>query len=84
MLKYLDDFENHPNFYKRQKTQVKLPNADIIDCWIYFLPNYPDNFLDLQFFENYDSCGEHGLQYVARYQRDPDEELSFPNWKSSS
>ncbi|CAI6361666.1 unnamed protein product [Macrosiphum euphorbiae] len=65
MLEYLDDFENHPNFYERQKTQVKLPNADIMNCWIYFLPNYPDSYLELQRFDNYDSCGEHGLPYVT-------------------
>lgn len=82
MMEYLDIFENHPSFYKRQKTKVKLPNADITDCWIYFLPNFPDSFLDLQCFDSYDSNGEHGLAYVTRYQRDLDDQLSFPNWKS--
>jgi len=65
MLEYLDDFENHPDFYVRQKTKVKLPNKDIVNCWIYFLPNYPDSFLELKYFDNYDSYGEHGLKYVT-------------------
>lgn len=83
-MKYLDDFENHPNFYTRLKTQIKLANEDnIIDCWVYFLPNYPDNFLKLQYFDNYDSSGEHGLSYVTRYQRDPNDELHFSNWSNA-
>lgn len=82
MMKYLDDFENHPDFYIRQKTKIKLPNGDVTDCWVYFLPNYPENFLELQHFDNYDSNGEHGLRYVTRYQRDPNDKLWFPNWNN--
>lgn len=82
MLKYLDDFENHPDFYIRLKSEMKLPNGDITECWVYFLPNYPDSFMELQYFNNYDSNGEHGLQYVTRYQRDPNDELWFSNWKN--
>lgn len=83
-MKFLDDFENHPNFYIRQKTQIKLANDNnIIDCWVYFLFNHPDSFLELQYFDNYDSSGEHGLQYVARYQRDPNDELRFSNWSNT-
>lgn len=79
MLNFLDDFENHPHLYNRQKTEVKLPNGNTADCWVYFLPKYPDSFLKLQHFDNYDSNGEHGLQYVPRYQRDPDHKLWFSN-----
>lgn len=67
MMEFLDDFENHPEFYNRQKTQIKLPNGDINDCWVYFLLKYPDSFIESQHFDNYDSFGEHGLQYVIRY-----------------
>ncbi|XP_050423493.1 gamma-glutamylaminecyclotransferase-like isoform X2 [Adelges cooleyi] len=65
MLAFLDEFENHPNFYVRQKTCVKLTNDDIVECWIYFLTNYPDNFLQLKYFSDYDSSGTHGLAYVS-------------------
>jgi len=82
MLEYLDDFENHPNFYNRKKINVKLPNGDIIDCWIYFLPKYPDSFIESQYYDNYDSNGSHGLQYVTRYQRDPKDKLFFLNWSN--
>jgi len=82
MLEYLDDFENHPDFYTRQKTKIKLPNEDIVDCWIYFLANYPDSFLELKYFDNYDSYGEHGLEYVTRYQRDPDDQLRLSIWNN--
>ncbi|VVC41994.1 Hypothetical protein CINCED_3A024265 [Cinara cedri] len=65
MMEFLDDFENHPDFYNRQKIEVKLPNGDIRSCWIYFLPNYPERLLELQYFDCYDSNGAHKLQYVA-------------------
>jgi gamma-glutamylaminecyclotransferase len=84
MLAFLDEFENHPDFYNRLKTKVKLQNEDVIDCWVYFLPNYPDNYLELPYFDNYDSYGEHKLPYVTRYQRDPDDKLWFPNWGNFS
>lgn len=80
-MEFLDDFENHPDFYNRQKTEVKLPNGNIVDCWIYFLPNYPDKLLKLQYFDCYDSNGAHQLQYVNRYQRDPEDKLSFPKFE---
>lgn len=82
MLEYLDDFENHPNFYVRQKTKVKLSDGDITECWIYFLPKYPDAFLELEYFENYNSFGEHGLSYITRYQRDPNDQLQLSNWNN--
>lgn len=80
MMEYLDDFESHPDFYNRQKTEVKLPNGNVVDCWVYFLPNYPDRLLKLQYFDCYDSNGAHHLQYVTRYQRDPEDKLSFPKF----
>lgn len=83
MMEFLDEFENHPNFYNRQKTEVKLPNDDIVNCWVYFLPKYPDYFLESQYFSDYDSHGAHGLAYVERYQRDPDDVRSFQNWNNS-
>lgn len=83
-MAFLDEFENHPDFYNRQKTKVKLQNEDVIDCWVYFLPNYPDNYLELQYFDNYNSSGEHKLPYVTRYQRDPNDKLWFSNWSNKS
>lgn len=80
MLAFLDEFENHPNFYVREYTKVKLPNGDIIECWVYFLQNYPDSFLKLQHFDNYDSYGDHGLLYITRYHRDQEDILKFRSW----
>lgn len=82
MLKFLDEFENHPDFYERKKIAVKLPNSNVIECWTYFLTNYPENFLNLQFFDKYDSNGAHGLSYVTRYHRDPKDIAQFRNWNN--
>jgi len=50
---------------EKKKINFKLPNGDIIDCWIYFLPKYPDSFIESQYYDNYNSNGSHGLQYVT-------------------
>lgn len=82
MLRYLDDFENHPNFYVRRHTEVKLSTGDVVECWVYFLENFPDGFLELQRFDDYDSYGDHGLVYVTRYQRDHEDVLRFRSWNN--
>lgn len=82
MLKFLDDFENAPDFYGRLKIKVVLPNGNVTDCWVYMLPKYPDNLINLQYFDDYDSNGAHGLQYVTRYHRDPNDKLWFSNWNN--
>jgi len=84
MLEYLDDFENHPDFYIRKNIKVKQTNEVIADCWVYFLSDYPKSFLDLNYFHNYDSNGDHGLAYVLRYQRDPDDKLWWKNLDNNS
>lgn len=80
MLKFLDDFENVPAYYDRQTIEVVLPNGDVTNCWVYMIPKYPNSFLELQCFDNYDSYGEHGLRYVEKYDRDPNDESLLYNW----
>ena len=35
MLSFLDVFEGHPHFYRREKINVKV-NIEVIECWCYF------------------------------------------------
>jgi gamma-glutamylaminecyclotransferase len=38
MLKMIDAFEDHPNYYVREKIKVKLTSGDILSVWAYFFP----------------------------------------------
>ncbi|MEF3254571.1 MAG: gamma-glutamylcyclotransferase [Deferribacterales bacterium] len=38
LLKEIDTFEDHPEYYKRELTEIKLPTGEIIKAWVYFFP----------------------------------------------
>ena len=73
----LDILEEYPGFYDRQKVNIRLEelangteSSDVLECWIYLLPNYKPYMKDLTKYENYDSYGSHGKPYVTRCERD--------------
>nr|CAD7604293.1 unnamed protein product [Timema genevievae] len=73
MLASLDILEDHPSFYQRDIEHVRLMNSteeeNIFKCWIYFLNKFKPEMLSLPHHKNYSSTGDHGLQYLERYQR---------------
>ena len=52
LLKILDDFEGHPNYYLRRKESV-MHNLSKEKCWTYFLPKFKVELLELQFLSDY-------------------------------
>lgn len=73
-LKQLDEFEGHPDFYKRKEIQVKFvteSNAgSCVKCWTYFIKDYTEDDLKQECFSQYDSEGGHGLAYDIRENED--------------
>lgn len=70
-LKYLDELEDHPNYYIRQQEPVKCKDGSECTTWIYFLKNFIDDLLNKEFLETYSNEGPHGLKYMERYLRAP-------------
>lgn len=77
MLSFLDQFEGHPDFYRRKQviiqltedhTGQKLDPPNIHTCWCYFFLKYDRSYLNLDFLENYDCWGPHGLMYDEGYE----------------
>ncbi|XP_065168374.1 putative gamma-glutamylcyclotransferase CG2811 isoform X2 [Atheta coriaria] len=60
----LDILEDHPNYYVRQVKQVKNSASEVVDTWIYFIPNFRTELLQQEMYECYSSLGAHGRQYV--------------------
>jgi gamma-glutamylaminecyclotransferase len=46
LLKLIDDFEEHPDYYKREEIRVKLENGDIISVWAYLFPEKRGNLIE--------------------------------------
>lgn len=75
MLKTLDDFEGHPDYYTRiQVPVISLQDSTQYNPWTYFLIDFSPKLLTLPFIEDYKSRGDHGLRYVERWER---EEINF-------
>nr|XP_054751145.1 putative gamma-glutamylcyclotransferase CG2811 isoform X2 [Lytechinus pictus] len=73
----LDDLEGYPGFYDRRPISIKMEQkmegvncADVIECWLYIITCYKPFMRELETYENYDSNGSHGKQYVSRCDRD--------------
>jgi len=47
LLKLIDDFEEHPVYYKREEIRVKLENGDIISVWAYLFPEKRGNLIEI-------------------------------------
>ncbi|XP_050358695.1 putative gamma-glutamylcyclotransferase CG2811 isoform X2 [Nymphalis io] len=78
MLSKLDILEDHPNYYVREIDDVivnKDPSSEeeTVKCWIYFLKNFRRELLTKPQLENYSSQGSHGLPYMERSKRDPND-----------
>lgn len=77
MLKFLDDFEAVPTMYQRTPIMVEvmevgkdLKSGSIIEVYVYSTQTYKPDWPLLPTYENYNSCGAHGLKHVYREARD--------------
>ena len=78
MMNYLDEFEGHPHFYRRETVAVdmktdqrdKLLDSPFINhCGVYFLPKFIPELLDLKFIDTYKSTCKDQPSFVARDSR---------------
>ncbi|KAI5621426.1 gamma-glutamylaminecyclotransferase B, partial [Silurus asotus] len=80
MLKFLDRFESCPQMYQRTKILLEVEEwveegegtpqvGSTIDTFVYSTTTYKPEWLHFPTYDNYDSYGEHGLQYVTREAR---------------
>ncbi|XP_058798356.1 putative gamma-glutamylcyclotransferase CG2811 isoform X2 [Phymastichus coffea] len=76
MLKKLDEFEEHPNFYVRAEEDIWLASESNLKngaefekvgaqckAWIYILPKFNESLLELPMYTSYSNDGSHGLKY---------------------
>ncbi|GFR79994.1 gamma-glutamylaminecyclotransferase [Elysia marginata] len=66
-LRLLDEFEGHPDFYERRKVKAELlTDADghhlrdgpkVLDVWLYCLPRFKKDLLDLPYLSTYRGDG---------------------------
>ncbi|XP_003737005.1 putative gamma-glutamylcyclotransferase CG2811 isoform X2 [Galendromus occidentalis] len=76
LLQFLDEFENHPNYYLRQQEDVEFElDKRIEKAWVYMMMNFRDELLQKSLMANYSSKGPHGLQYVESEDTDRVEDL---------
>ncbi|KAK3784533.1 hypothetical protein RRG08_020638 [Elysia crispata] len=74
-LYWLDDFESHPSWYKREIIEIRLMDGtlkvegqvmtkgDVCQCWVYFLPGYKPEMLALKMLKSYASLSPDHLPY---------------------
>lgn len=77
MLTFLDDFEVVPTMYQRTPIMVEvmevakdLKAGSNVEVYVYSTQTYKPDWPSLPTYENYDSCGAHGLEYILREARD--------------
>ena len=75
LLKILDDFEGHPDFYHRRLENVKDGNGQVFQCWTYFLPKFKPEMLQLGHLPTYHSKGSHGKPYSSADDIDTVEDI---------
>lgn len=77
-LAALDELEAHPDLYIRFKTDIAMTHdedgnsidpPEIRECWVYFLPRFKPEMLDLPYYRNYTSISDDHPPYVERYRR---------------
>jgi len=49
-MRMIDRLEGHPNFYRRELTDIFLDNGVVVQAWVYI---HPDNFPDADITEVY-------------------------------
>jgi gamma-glutamylaminecyclotransferase len=69
-LQELDVLENHPTLYERELQEVKSSDGTLLKVWIYLLKTFKPEMLELEFYDCYESKGEHGKVYISRYLRE--------------
>lgn len=60
VLSKLDELEGHPTWYKRTKCEIittatvpGIQAGDVLSCFTYFLTDFTDRFLSLEFISEY-------------------------------
>ncbi|XP_007501401.1 gamma-glutamylaminecyclotransferase [Monodelphis domestica] len=83
MLQFLDEFEGCPDTYQRTPVRIEILEWEgkssapeerpavnsIMECFVYSTTNYPPEWINLPYHDNYDSLGDHGLRYNPRENR---------------
>ncbi|CAH0717119.1 unnamed protein product, partial [Brenthis ino] len=84
MLEKLDILEDHPNFYIRETDEIVADKGccepETVKCWVYFLKNFRPELLSKPVLESYSASGDHGLPYLERSKRDPNDNF-YPEVK---
>ncbi|XP_042316330.1 gamma-glutamylaminecyclotransferase isoform X2 [Sceloporus undulatus] len=84
MLQFLDEFEGCPNVYQRTPMRIEVvawegksiaseerPAVNsVLECHVYSTSTYQPEWINLPYYDNYDSFGDHKLEYVLRERRD--------------
>ncbi|KAK9523712.1 hypothetical protein VZT92_017650 [Zoarces viviparus] len=83
MLEFLDDFEEVPTMYQRVRVRLEVKEwvgetegeerpaaGSFTEAFLYSTTTYQPDWPTLPRYESYDARGDHGLQYVARQERD--------------
>ncbi|XP_044864710.1 gamma-glutamylaminecyclotransferase isoform X1 [Mauremys mutica] len=84
MLQFLDEFEGCPDMYQRTPVRIVVVEWEgkssapeerpavnsIMECVVYSTTTYQPEWINLPYYDNYDSLGNHGLHYVLRESRD--------------
>ncbi|CAG5132436.1 unnamed protein product [Candidula unifasciata] len=72
-LAALDELEAHPDLYIRLKTEIAMTHdehknpiepPEIRECWVYFLPRFKPEMLELPYYRNYTSVSDDHPPYV--------------------
>lgn len=60
VLSKLDELEGHPTWYKRTKCEIitaatapESQAGDVLSCFVYFLTDFTETFLSLEFISEY-------------------------------
>ncbi|XP_059577086.1 gamma-glutamylaminecyclotransferase isoform X1 [Alligator mississippiensis] len=84
MLQFLDEFEGCPDMYQRTPVRIAVVEwkgksstpeerpavNSIMECFVYSTTTFQPEWVNLPYYDNYDSLGKHGLCYVLRESRD--------------
>ncbi|XP_044285507.1 gamma-glutamylaminecyclotransferase isoform X2 [Varanus komodoensis] len=84
MLQFLDEFEGCPDMYQRTPVRIEVVDWEgkssapegrpavnsILECYMYSTATYQPEWINLPFYDDYDSSGKHRLPYVLRESRE--------------
>ena len=64
IVNYLNYFILSTDYYVRREENVQIDGAgDVIKCWIYAMPKFKPEMLELEYLKDYHSDGDHGKPY---------------------